>query len=277
MKTLNCKGKILMLDSPLVMGILNVTPDSFFDGGKYSNSIDIIMQADKMLFEGAAIIDIGGFSTRPNAEMISEAEELSRILPATELLHNHFPDAVLSIDTFRSNVAEAAIKNGVSVINDISGGTEDERIFEVAAKYNCPLILMHKQGKLHNMHQHTIYNDVLNDILDFFTKQLKKAKDAGVKDVIIDVGFGFSKTIEQNYFLLKNLAVFKLLDKPVLAGISRKSMLYKMLGTTAQQSLNATTAANMIALQQGAGILRVHDVKEAVECVAIWKAVNGIK
>jgi len=272
--TLNCKGKLLSFDSPIVMGILNVTPDSFFDGGKYKNEVAVLVQVDKMLHEGASMIDIGGFSTRPNAELISEEEELKRVLPIVESIHKHFPEAILSIDTFRSRIAEEAALNGASIINDISGGTEDERIFEVAAKYDCPLVLMHRQGNLKTMHKEKTYINLLTDIVDYFNQQIKRATDFGVKDVIIDVGFGFSKTQEQNYSLLKNLAVFKMLEKPMLVGVSRKSMLYKLLETSAENALNATTVANTIALQNGANILRVHDVKEALECVNIWKMMN---
>lgn len=272
--TLNCKEKLLVLDSPIIMGILNTTTDSFFDGGSYKNDLDILMQVDKMLYDGARIIDIGGYSTRPNAVFISEEEELNRVLPIIQTIHQQFPTAILSIDTFRSNVAEVAINAGVSIVNDISGGTEDERMFEVVAKYNCPFIIMHRQGNLQTMHQQTTYRNMLADIVDYFNQQIQKVNHFGIKDVIIDVGFGFSKTIEQNYFLLQNLDVFKMLDKSMLVGVSRKSMLYKLLETTPENALNATTAANMIALQNGAHILRVHDVKEAMECVKIWKAMN---
>lgn len=272
--TLNCKEKLLVLDSPIIMGILNTTTDSFFDGGSYKNDLDILMQVDKMLYDGASIIDIGGYSTRPNAVFISEEEELNRVLPIIQTIHQQFPTAILSIDTFRSNVAEVAINAGVSIVNDISGGTEDERMFEVVAKYNCPFIIMHRQGNLQTMHQQTTYKNMLVDIVDYFNQQIQKVNHFGIKDVIIDVGFGFSKTIEQNYFLLQNLDVFKMLDKSMLVGVSRKSMLYKLLETTPENALNATTAANMIALQNGAHILRVHDVKEAMECVKIWKAMN---
>jgi dihydropteroate synthase len=272
--TLNCKGKLLTMDAPIVMAILNTTPDSFFDGGKYIHEAAILHQVERQLKDGATIIDIGGMSTRPNAELISEEEELKRVIEPIKSIHQHFPEAILSIDTFRSKVAEEAVLHGVSIINDISGGTEDERIFEVAAKYTSALILMHKQGSLQTMHQKQKYENLLVDILDFFIAQTAKAKEFGIKDVIIDVGFGFSKTIEQNYSLLKNLKIFEQLEKPILVGLSRKSMLYKLLNTTAENALNATTIANTIALQNGASVLRVHDVKEAMECVKIWKMLN---
>jgi dihydropteroate synthase len=272
--TLNCKGKLLTMDAPIVMAILNTTPDSFFDGGKYIHEAAILHQVERQLKDGATIIDIGGMSTRPNAELISEEEELKRVIEPIKSIHQHFPEAILSIDTFRSKVAEEAVLHGVSIINDISGGTEDERIFEVAAKYTSALILMHKQGSLQTMHQKQKYENLLVDILDFFIAQTAKAKEFGIKDVIIDVGFGFSKTIEQNYSLLKNLKIFEQLEKPMLVGLSRKSMLYKLLNTTAENALNATTIVNTIALQNGASVLRVHDVKEAMECVKIWKMLN---
>ena len=262
------------MDAPIVMAILNTTPDSFFDGGKYNHEAAILHQVERQLKDGATIIDIGGMSTRPNAELISEEEELKRVIEPIKSIHQHFPEAILSIDTFRSKVAEEAVLHGVSIINDISGGTEDERIFEVAAKYTSALILMHKQGSLQTMHQKQKYENLLVDILDFFIAQTAKAKEFGIKDVIIDVGFGFSKTMEQNYSLLKNLKIFEQLEKPILVGLSRKSMLYKLLNTTAENALNATTIVNTIALQNGASVLRVHDVKEAVECVKIWKMLN---
>ncbi len=272
--TLNCKGKLVSIDSPIVMAILNVTPDSFFDGGKYTNEKSILLQVEKILNDGATIIDIGGMSTRPKAEFITEEEELKRVIEPIKNIHKYFPEAILSIDTFRSKVAEEAILHGVSIINDISGGTEDERIFEVAAKYTCPLILMHKQGTLQSMHKETSYENLLTNILDYFIVQTNKANDFGIKDVIIDVGFGFSKTMEQNYSLLKNLAVFKELNKLILVGLSRKSMLYKLLETNSENVLNATTIVNTLALQNGATILRVHDIKQAIECVTIWKMMN---
>ncbi|MFN8281660.1 MAG: dihydropteroate synthase [Chitinophagales bacterium] len=268
--TLNCRGKIMDLSQPKVMAILNVTPDSFFDGGKYTSDKTILAQAEKMLNEGADIIDIGGMSSRPNAEIISEEEELSRVLPVVKSIHQHFPNTILSIDTYHSNVAEKTIEYGVSIINDISAGTEDERIFDIAAAYSCPLILMHRKGNSKTMQQQTHYDDILVEIVDYFIEKVHTARQKNVKDVIIDVGFGFSKTLEQNYFLLNHLSVFKQFDLPVLAGLSRKSMLYNLLETTPEQALNATTAVNMIALQNGARLLRVHDVKAAKECVAIY-------
>lgn len=272
--TLHCKGKLLHADKPLVMGILNLTTDSFYDGGKYFQEKAVLQRVEQMLQQGADIIDIGGMSTRPNAEIIDEGEELDRVIEPIRKIRAHFPEAILSIDTFRSRVADEAIRHGVSIVNDISGGTEDEAIFAVAAKYGCPYILMHRKGNMETMHKDTFYDDLLEDMLVYFTRQITKATEAGIQDVIIDVGFGFSKTIQQNYSILKHLSVFQQLDKPILAGLSRKSMLYKLLNTTPDHALNATSIVNTIALQNGAGILRVHDVKEAAECVKIYKQVT---
>ncbi len=272
--TLHCKGKLLHADKPLVMGILNLTTDSFYDGGKYFQEKAVLLRVEQMLQHGADIIDIGGMSTRQNAEIIDEVEELDRVIEPIRKIRAHFPEAILSIDTFRSRVADEAIRHGVSIVNDISGGTEDEAIFAVAAKYGCPYILMHRKGNMETMHKDTFYDDLLEDMLVYFTRQITKATEAGIQDVIIDVGFGFSKTIQQNYSILKHLSVFQQLDKPILAGLSRKSMLYKLLNTTPDHALNATSIVNTIALQNGAGILRVHDVKEAAECVKIYKQVT---
>lgn len=272
--TLHCKGKLLHADKPLVMGILNLTTDSFYDGGKYFQEKAVLLRVEQMLQQGADIIDIGGMSTRQNAEIIDEVEELDRVIEPIRKIRAHFPEAILSIDTFRSRVADEAIRHGVSIVNDISGGTEDEAIFAVAAKYGCPYILMHRKGNMETMHKDTFYDDLLEDMLVYFTRQITKATEAGIQDVIIDVGFGFSKTIQQNYSILKHLSVFQQLDKPILAGLSRKSMLYKLLNTTPDHALNATSIVNTIALQNGAGILRVHDVKEAAECVKIYKQVT---
>lgn len=252
------------------MAILNATPDSFFDGGKYAVEKTVLSQIEKMLNEGADIIDIGGMSTRPNAEIISQQEELSRVLPVVKTIHQHFPQAILSIDTYRSEVAKQTIESGVSIINDVSAGNEDVQIFDVAATYTCPLILMHRKGNSKTMQQLAHYDNILVEITDYFIEKIHIARQKKVKDIILDVGFGFSKTLEQNYFLLKNLAVFNQFDLPVLAGMSRKGMLYNLIGTTANNALNVTTAVNMVALQNGARLLRVHDVKEAVECVKIY-------
>ena len=253
------------------MGILNITPDSFYDGGKYKNELEILTQTEKMLHEGATFIDVGAYSSRPGAAHISEKEELSRILPVIDLLVKNFPEIILSVDTFRSEIAQKTIENGAAMINDISGGKMDENMFQTVADLQVPYILMHMLGTPQNMQQNPVYEDVTIDIITFFSKQIYKLHQLKVNDIIIDVGFGFGKTVKDNYALLSNLSLFKQLDVPILTGISRKSMLYKPLEITAKEALNATTVANTIALLNGASILRVHDVKEAVEAIKIVK------
>jgi len=269
MQTINCKGTLINLSSPKVMGILNITPDSFFDGGSYKNEKDILLKTEKMLTEGATFIDVGAYSSRPGAIHISEDEELKRLLPVVDLLVKNFPKIILSIDTFRSNIAKKTIEHGATIINDISGGKMDKNMFATVAKLQVPYILMHMLGTPQTMQQNPHYKNVTQEIISFFAEQIFKLHQLQLNDVIIDVGFGFGKTIEHNYELLKNLSLFKSLDTPILAGISRKSMLYKPLETTPKKALNATTVANTIALLNGASILRVHDVKEAVEAIKI--------
>ena len=272
--TINCKGTLIDLSTPKVMGILNITPDSFYDGGKYKNENDILQQVEKMLLEGATFIDIGAYSSRPGAANISEEEELKRIVPIVTLLVEKFPGIIISIDTFRSKVAEKTIESGAALINDISGGNMDSNMFETIAKLQVPYILMHMQGTPQNMQKNPSYKNVVTDVISFFAKQLFELRKLYVNDIIIDVGFGFGKTIEHNYELLKQLKLFKNLEVPILTGISRKSMLYKLLDITPKEALNATTVANTIALQNGTQILRVHDVKEAVEAVKITEMVR---
>ncbi len=272
--TINCKGTLIDLSTPKVMGILNITPDSFYDGGKYKNENDILQQVEKMLLEGATFIDIGAYSSRPGAANISEEEELKRIVPIVTLLVEKFPGIIISIDTFRSKVAEKTIESGAALINDISGGNMDSNMFETIAKLQVPYILMHMQGTPQNMQKNPSYKNVVTDVISFFAKQLFELRKLYVNDIIIDVGFGFGKTIEHNYELLKQLQLFKNLEVPILTGISRKSMLYKLLDITPKEALNATTVANTIALQNGTQILRVHDVKEAVEAVKITEMVR---
>lgn len=269
MMSINCSGKLIDFSTPKVMGILNITPDSFFDGGKYKNEKDILIQTEKMLQDGATFIDVGAYSSRPGATHISETEELQRITPVIELLVKNFPDIIISVDTFRSNIANETINAGASIINDISGGTMDANMFATLAKLQVPYILMHMQGTPQNMQKNPAYENITTDIISFFSEQIFKLRQLKINDVIVDVGFGFGKTIPQNFEILKNLALFKNLDAPMLVGVSRKSMLYKTLNTTAKEALNATTSANTIALLNGANILRVHDVKEAVETVKI--------
>jgi dihydropteroate synthase len=269
--TINCKGTLVDVSSPKVMGILNCTPDSFFDGGKYKNESDILSQVEKMLLEGATFIDVGAYSSRPGAQHISEDEELQRMLPVIDLLIKNFPEIIISIDTFRSKIAREAINAGGAMINDISGGKMDVAMFETVATLQVPYILMHMLGTPQNMQKNPVYKDVTQELISFFADTMNQLQ---LNDVLIDVGFGFGKTKEHNFELLKNLALFKNLEVPILAGISRKSMLYKTLNISAQEALNATTSANTIALLNGANILRVHDVKEAIEAIHI---VNQIR
>ena len=269
--TINCKGTLVDLSSPKVMGILNITPDSFFDGGKYQDEKAILSQTEKMLNEGATFIDVGAYSSRPGADHVSETEELKRIIPVVELILKEFPDTYLSIDTFRSKVAKETIDAGAALINDISGGDMDPSMFYTIAKLQVPYILMHMQGTPQTMQQNPSYENVTTELLRDFSLKLFLLTQQRAKDIIIDVGFGFGKTIAHNYQLLRDLKYFQHLDVPILAGISRKSMLYKTLEITPQEALNATTSANTIALMNGANILRVHDVKEAMECVKIVK------
>ncbi len=267
--TINCKGNLIDLSVPKVMGILNSTPDSFYDGGKYKKESDFLNQTEKMLLEGATFIDVGAYSSRPKAQHISEEEELQRIVPVVELLVRHFPKIIISVDTFRSEVAQKTIDAGAAIINDISGGNMDATMFETVAKLRVPYILMHMQGTPQNMQENPTYENITTELIAFFSEKIHQLNSLQLNDVIIDVGFGFGKTIPHNYQLLKNLAFFKNLEVPILAGLSRKSMLYKPLHSSAQEALNATTSANTIALLNGANILRVHDVKEAVEAVTI--------
>ncbi|MHB1196749.1 MAG: dihydropteroate synthase [Lutibacter sp.] len=274
MGSINCNGTLIDLSSPKVMGILNCTPDSFFDGGKYNDSTAIVNQVEKMLSEGATFIDIGAYSSRPGAKHISEEEELNRILPVIKLLISEFPAILISVDTFRSNVAEQCAHHGACIINDISAGDMDLNMFPVIAKLQIPYIIMHMQGTPQNMQKNPVYNDVVSDVLYYFSKKIAELHKLDLNDIIADVGFGFGKTISHNYQLLKHLELFKNLEVPMLAGLSRKGMLYKPLGITAEFALNTTTAANTVALLNGASILRVHDVKEAVETVKIVALLN---
>lgn len=267
--TINCKGTLIDLTSPKVMGILNITPDSFFDGGKYKDEETILTQAEKMLNEGATFIDVGAYSSRPGAENVLEEKEIQRIVPVIELLIKHFPEIIISVDSFRSNVANKAINAGAALINDISGGKMDENMFAFVAKLQVPYIMMHMQGNPQNMQKNPIYKDIVTEVTSFFAEQLLKLRKLKVNDVIIDVGFGFGKTGVHNFELLNKLSLFKNLELPILTGVSRKSMLYNLLDITPQKALNATTVANTVALLNGTNILRVHDVKEAVEAVKI--------
>ena len=269
--TINCKGQLIDLSTPKIMGILNVTPNSFYDGGKFTLSENGLSQVGKMLEEGATFIDIGAYSSKPNAEFVSEEEERSRILPVIKSILKQFPDALLSIDTFRSGIASVCIENGAAIINDISAGNLDEKMMDVVAKHNVPYIMMHMRGTPQTMQSQTNYENIVKEIVFYFSEKVSKARSLGINDLIIDPGFGFAKTLEQNYEVLRNLELFQILDLPILAGISRKSMVYKPLEVTANEALNGTTVLNTIALTKGATILRVHDVKEAVECVKLFE------
>jgi dihydropteroate synthase len=273
--TINCKGQLIDLSKPKVMGILNLTPNSFFDGGKYKNETEIIVQVQKMLSEGATFIDIGAYSSKPNAEFVSIEEEMARIVPVVELLVQQFPGILISIDTFRSQVAEACIQKGAALINDISAGKLDDAMLGVVAKYNVPYIMMHMRGTPQTMSTLTQYEDVVKEVLLYFSERIAVARSLGINDLIVDPGFGFAKTLEQNYEMLQKMELFQQLKLPVLVGISRKSMIYKALNNNASESLNGTTTLNTISLLKGANILRVHDVKEAVECVTLFNKMNS--
>ena len=270
--TINCKGQLIDLSNPKVMGILNVTPDSFYDGGKNDSEQIIIDKVEKMLADGATFIDIGAYSSKPNAEFVSEEEELDRILPIVKLLANVFPKIIISIDTFRSKVAKATIEAGASIINDISAGELDEKMMQTVAELKVPYIMMHMRGTPKTMQSLTDYQDIIKEMLFYFSEKVNKARSLGISDLIIDPGFGFAKTLEQNFEVMNKLELFQMLDLPLLSGISRKSMIYKALEITPQEALNGTTVLNTISLMKGANILRVHDVKEAVECVALYEA-----
>jgi dihydropteroate synthase len=273
---INCKGQLINLSIPKVMGILNVTPNSFFDGGKYKNQDEIILQVEKMLADGAAFIDIGAYSSKPSAEFVSEKEEIERIVPVIELLLKHFPKALLSIDTFRAEVAKVSIESGAAIINDIAAGELDDKMFDVIAKYNVPYIMMHMRGNPQTMQSLTQYDDIVKEMLFYFSEKVNKARSLGINDLILDPGFGFAKTTDQNYEVLQKMELFNLLELPVLAGVSRKSMIYKTLNNSAQEALNGTTVLNTIALIKGAKILRVHDVKEAMECVMLFDKISNL-
>ncbi|MGO1584873.1 dihydropteroate synthase [Mesonia sp.] len=267
--TINCNGKLISLESPKIMGILNLTPDSFFDGGKYKKEKEILQQTEKMLQEGAFCIDVGAYSSKPNAKNVSTEEELQRLLPIVQLLTQEFPDIILSIDTFRSEVAKSAIDNGAAMINDISGGNLDEQMMKTVGELKVPYILMHMRGNPQTMQSLTQYDDLLQDLVYYFSEKVAQARSFGINDIILDPGFGFAKTTHQNFELLKNMKILEVLELPLLAGLSRKSMIYKTLDISAKEALNGTSVLNVLALQQGAKILRVHDVKEARECIQL--------
>ncbi|MBL7739992.1 MAG: dihydropteroate synthase [Chitinophagaceae bacterium] len=275
MFTLNCKGRMLTVDKPLVMGIINATPDSFYTESRYTDTDAILKQAEKMLGDGADILDIGGQSTRPGSERVSAEEELKRVISGIEAVHRQFPEAVISVDTFYSVVAKEAVEAGASVINDISAGSLDELMIPVVASLHVPYILMHMKGTPQTMQQSPQYENVTKEVLDYFIFKTEELRKSGIRDIIIDPGFGFGKSIEHNFELLRHLSVFKMLETPLLLGVSRKSTIWKTLGITAEEALNGTTVLHTIGLMNGANILRVHDVKEARETVKLVTACMG--
>ncbi len=267
--TLNCKGHLVDISRPQVMGILNITPDSFYDGGQLKTTDKALIQAERMLNEGATFLDIGGYSTKPNASEVSLTEELRRVVPVIEAISQNFPKALLSVDTFRSQVAQAAIESGACIINDVSGGQLDHQMFSTAAQLKATFVMMHMKGSPQTMMQNCSYEDVTKDLILYFSERIALAHAAGILDIIIDPGFGFSKTVEQNFELLNKLQLLAHLDKPILVGLSRKSMIYNTLGVDPNEALTGTICLNTVALQKGANILRVHDVKEAVQSVEL--------
>ncbi|SNB29997.1 Dihydropteroate synthase [Flavobacterium psychrophilum] len=272
--TINCKGQLIDLSTPKVMGILNVTPDSFYDGGRFVSEKNILIQVENMLQDGANFIDIGGQSSKPKAAIVSIDEELKRVVSIVDLILKKFPETMISIDTFNSKVAQIAVENGAAIINDISAGNLDDNMFETIAKLQVPYIMMHMRGTPQTMQEMTNYDDLLKDILFYFSEKVAKARSFGINDLIIDPGFGFAKTLEQNFELLNKLELFEMLELPILVGVSRKSMIYKTLETTPENALNGTSVLNTIALTKGGNILRVHDVKEAVECVKLYNQLH---
>jgi dihydropteroate synthase len=274
--SININGNLIDLSTPLVMGIVNITPDSFFQESRKQSESEIVNRVRQILEEGGRIIDIGGQSTSPTSSLITATEEFYRLEPALRIIRKEFPDAILSVDTFYSEVAKPAVeKYGVNIINDISGGQIDGKMFDTVARLNVPYILMHMRGTPQTMQQHTGYDNLIQEILYYFSERIAKLNLLGVNDIIIDPGFGFSKTMDQNYQLMAYLKYFNIFEVPILAGISRKSMIYKLLECSPQESLNGTTVLNTVALLSGAAILRVHDVKEAVECVKIAKKISN--
>ena len=269
--TLNIRGELIDLSTQKVMGILNVTPDSFYDGGYYNSNAKILKQVEKMIKDGATIIDIGGYSSRPGADNIAEKIELDRVIPTLKDCKKYFPETFFSIDTFRSKVAEECIYNGADIINDISGGNLDSNMMKVVGKHQIPYVIMHMKGNPSNMVKKAKYDDIIGELISYFSKKIDDAGKANIKDIIIDPGFGFAKNISQNFQLLNNLDFFKNLEKPLLVGLSRKSMIYKTLNIKPDKALNGSTALHTISLIKGANILRVHDVKEAFECVKLVK------
>lgn len=271
--TINCNGQLIDVSAPKVMGILNVTPDSFFDGARYTNEREILLRVEQMLADGATFIDVGGYSTKPNAAEVSVQEEKARTIPVVTSIMHHFPEAILSIDTFRSDVAQLCLDQGAAIVNDISAGFLDPLMLKIVANYQVPYIMMHMKGTPQTMTTLTQYDDLVKEMLYYFSERIAAARSLGISDLIVDPGFGFAKTIDQNFELLHHLELFKSLELPVLAGVSRKSMIHKTLEIKPEEALNGTTVLNTLALEKGATILRVHDVKEAVETIKLWEKV----
>ena len=272
MFTLNCKGQLLTITEPIVMGILNTTPDSFFENSRFNNQDALLQKAEEMIQEGATILDVGGQSTRPNSTKVTEEEELHRVMPAIEKLHLKFPTQIISVDTFYARVAKEAIQAGASIVNDVSAGSIDENLLPIVAELGVPYVLMHMKGNPQTMQQNPQYNNVTLDVFDALSFKIKDLYGLGIKDVIIDPGFGFGKTIAHNFQLLRELSFFLQLEKPLMIGLSRKGTIYKTLNTTADNALNGTTVVHTMALLKGATILRVHDVKEAAEAIKLYLA-----
>ena len=275
MFTLNCNGRLLVADKPLVMGIINATPDSFYEGSRFAGTDKILAQAEKMISEGADILDLGGQSTRPGSEKISEDAELGRVVESIETVHRQFPETIISIDTYYSTVAKKSVQAGASIVNDITSGEMDGKMLATVASLHVPYVAMHMKGTPQTMQQLSNYENVTREVLDFFIRKRHECKTAGIADVIIDPGFGFAKTIAHNFQLLNDLSLFKMVDAPLLVGLSRKSSVYKTLGISAEEALNGTTVLHTLALMNGASILRVHDVKEAKEAIKLSGAVSG--
>jgi dihydropteroate synthase len=269
--TINCHGQLIDLTSPKVMGILNVTPNSFYDGNRYNTERLILNQVEKMLVEGATFIDVGVHSSKPNADLVSSEEEAIRLIPVLKAILQHFPETILSVDTFRSEIAKIGLDHGAAIINDISAGALDKNMFKVVAEHRVPYVMMHMRGTPKTMNSLTQYEAIVNELIFYFSERIALARSFGIIDLIIDPGFGFAKTMDQNYEVLQKLELFQNLDLPILVGVSRKSMVYKPINATAEEALNGTSVLNTIALTKGASILRVHDVKEAVECIKLYE------
>lgn len=270
---INCNGQLIDLSSSKVMGILNLTPNSFYDGGKFTEEKAILLQVEKMINDGATFIDIGGNSSKPNAEFVTEEEELNRVVPMIQKIVKEFPSVILSIDSFRSKVAFESVQNGVAIVNDISAGSLDNQMMQTVAQLKVPYIMMHMKGNPQTMQSLAQYENLVKELLFYFSEKVAQARCLGINDIIVDPGFGFAKTIANNFELMQKLELLQMLELPLLVGVSRKSMIYKTLNTSSENALNGTTALNMFALTKGAKILRVHDVKEAVECVKLYNKI----